>query len=596
MLLYSAMCAAFIVLSYTETKVFAFAGSNTGAFLFWQFIPMIIAVLPGLIWEGIYNEVCRLQPYRDLASSRGSTLKDSLSQIYLTSFSWFVPYHALRHPNDHRALAMICVTYLLSYGMVPAVTAAMIEVRWNSDYTESTVRPILWLLSLGLLASILAVVSAIAAFAMLHRQKSGLYSSPASLADLGSLIAQSDVLQKFQAIPSFETQEGMDKTLGALRLGLVHTGNSQRIALLDPDQAVQESPKTVWQRDADEAHPWWLRGKTYLGLNVILLIPMTVMLVIIYHQVDLSIGAQDITLINGNSFGIKVCTAILALANAALASNWHLNVALLEPYHLLAGYWPRASSPVQGTQRSNLRGSSSALRMDFAGSALFNLMQPGILTFDVWVMAVCALLTQLAVIVRPATFQNMALIIAYGLPNTETSSVAHPIYDPYHLLIPNIPAGVPPLRIILYIHEAIFTFASLIALLVVVLNKRKTFLPRKPYTLSSQILYLCHGTKLLQDLDEMSTLPKKARDARLKQDGHKYAFGWVEDEARTCSYLGIDRLESIGRRFRYPREVDDRDIQKSRLELSRDEWERRYPSNEHGRKVRRDADWPDNPL
>jgi hypothetical protein len=128
-LLHSAMCAALIVLNYTENNVFTFAVFNAGAFLFWQFISMIIAVIPGLIWEGIYFEVCRLQPYRDLASSRRSTLKDSLSQTYMTSFSWFVPYHALRHWNDHKAPAMICITYLLSYGVVPAITAAMIEVR-----------------------------------------------------------------------------------------------------------------------------------------------------------------------------------------------------------------------------------------------------------------------------------------------------------------------------------------------------------------------------------------------------------------------------------------------------------------------------------
>lgn len=195
------MCATFIVLSYTETRAFTFGASNAGAFLFWQFIPMIVAVIPGLIWEGIYNEACRLQPYLDLAKPGGSTLKDSLSQTYLTSFSWFVPYHALRHPNDHKALAMICTTYLLSYGVVPTITAAMIEVRWNHGYTESTVRPIMWLISLGFLASILAVASAIAAFVMLRRQKSGLHSNPASLAGLGCLISQSKDPPEFQVNP-----------------------------------------------------------------------------------------------------------------------------------------------------------------------------------------------------------------------------------------------------------------------------------------------------------------------------------------------------------------------------------------------------------
>jgi hypothetical protein len=588
-LLHSAMCAALIVLDYTENHVFTFAASNVGAFLFWQFIPMIVAVIPGLVWEAIYYEVCRLQPYRDLASSQGSTLKDSLSQTYMTSFSWFVPYHALRHPNDHRALAMICTTYLLSYGIVPAVTAAMIEVRWNSDYAESTVRPIVWLTSLGLLASIFAVASAIAAFVMVRRQESGLYSNPASLADLGSLIAQSNILQKFQAISSFETQEGIDKALGALQLGLLHTENSQRITLLDPGQAVQESTKTVWQRDLKEAHPWSLWGRTYVGLNIILLVSVIVMFVVLFQHAYASITERNITLMNGNAPAIKVCSAILALANAAVYSNWHLNVALLRPYHLLAECLPGTSSPVQGTQHSKLRGSSRALRMDFTGSALFNLTRPGSLTFDVWVMAVCALLTQLGVIIRPGTFQNLSLIYAYGLQN---SGVGYRSYAASDL---NISAGVPPLRIILYFHEGIYMFFALMALLVVMMHKRKPFLPRKPYTLSSHILYLCHGTELLKDLDGMSMLPKKARDARLKRNGHRYAFGWVEDEAKTGSYIGINRLESIGRQFQYP-EADDRHIRQSRLEVSRDEYERRYPGNACGGKVRRDTEWPDNPL
>jgi hypothetical protein len=189
----------------------------------------------------------------------------------------------------------------------------------------------------------LAAASAIAAFVVVHRQKSGLYSSPASLADLGSLIAQSNVLQKFQALSSFKTQEGIEKALGALQLGFLHTGTSQRITLLDPGQAVQESTKTVWQRDLKEAHPWSLWGRTYVGLNIILLVPFIVMFVVLYQQAYISITERDITLMNGNAPAIKVCSAILALANAAVYSNWNLNVAILQPYHLVAECLPGKS-------------------------------------------------------------------------------------------------------------------------------------------------------------------------------------------------------------------------------------------------------------
>lgn len=104
-----------------------------------------------------------------------------------------------------------------------------------------------------------------------------------------------------------------------------------------------------------------------------------------------------------DALAIRICTAILALANAAVYSNRYLNVALLQPYHLLAQYYPDATTPLEGKTPSKF-GSASALRMVFAGSALFNLMRPGALKFNVWLMAVCALSTQLLVVLRPATF------------------------------------------------------------------------------------------------------------------------------------------------------------------------------------------------
>jgi hypothetical protein len=66
-----------IVLNYTRSNVFTFADSNAGTFLFWQSIPTILAVLPCLLRKIIYLEVAQLQPYRNIAGSKGSTLTES---------------------------------------------------------------------------------------------------------------------------------------------------------------------------------------------------------------------------------------------------------------------------------------------------------------------------------------------------------------------------------------------------------------------------------------------------------------------------------------------------------------------------------------
>lgn len=570
--MHSAMCAVLIVLQYMETTVLTFKSSNAGAFFFWQFSPIILVVVPGLIWEVIYIEICRLQPYRDLARPQGSTLMNSLSQTYLTSFSWFVPYHAQKHPNKHTGVAMISIAYLLSYGVLPTVSVAMIKIHWDESVTESTAQPLVYLTGLALLVSISTVSFAVAARVILHRQKFGLYHNPASLARLGTLVAESNLLQRFQSLRSLETQKGIDKILGDLQLGLEHTDTSYQITLLDSSQTVPQIPEEKWRRDSNEAHSWWLRGWTYIGLNALTIAPLVILYLVIYKQAYTAVSNYDPLELNGNTFAFKICTAIVALVNAAFYANWHLNIAILQPYHKLAG-----------CVQEKLQGSSSALQMDFTGSAISNLMRPG-KSFDIWLMAVCALLTQLLVIIQPAFLQNVAFIMALMAQNS-----SNPILSAFFKRI-NIPAGVAPLSIISYIFYGIYLIFALSGLLLILTRKRKPFLPRKPYTLSPQILYLCHGTELLEDLKETRTLLKKARNTRLKQNGHKYALGWLEDEAKTCSYVGIDRLENVGRRFRYPK-ADPNEVARERL--NRETYERVRPGSDED-KTLRDAGWPDN--
>lgn len=565
------MCAILIILKYKNSTVFTFQAANSGALLFWQFVPIILAVAPGLVWEVIYIEVCRLQPYRDLASPQGSTLRNSLSQTYLTSFSWFVPYHALNYPNKHTGVASISIAYLLSCGVLPTLTGAMIKLHWDKDVIEGNAQPLIYLIFLGLLVSLSIVAFAVAAFISLRKQKSGLYTNPTSLAGLGTMISESNLLPKFQSLRSFETQEGIDKALGDLQLRLEYVGGSYQITLLDPNQNVLKVPEQKWLRDSVEAHPWWLRGWTYIGLNILTLVPSIALYATTYQQAYNAVVDQDPLEINGSAFAVKICTTIITLINAALYANWHLYVAILQPFHKLAECFHK-----------KVKGSSIALRMDFTGSAIFNLLRPQ-QYFEVWLMAVCALLTELAIIIQPAVYQNLAFIAVLSLKGTGIPALR--IFDEM-----NVPAGVRPLRIIFYVFAGIYGIFALFGLVLVLSKKRKPFLPRKPYTLSSQILYLCHGTEFLSDLKGMQSWSKKARDARLKQNGHKYGLGWIEDESKCSSYLGIDRVENISQRFRYPK-ADP--AEGTREHLTQGMFERLHPNYDEY-KTRRDAGWPEN--
>ena len=178
--------------------------------------------------------------------------------------------------------------------------------------------------------------------------------------------------------------------------------------------------------------------------------------------------------------------------------------------------------------------------MDFIDSAISNLAPKH--AFDVWCMAMFAFLTQLSVILGPALYQSRAFILA-GVPS-ETD-----------MMVPDVvvPNGVRLMTYICYGFVGTSTFFSFWGLILVMGQKRKPFMPRKPYTLSSVILYLCHSNELLGDLKGLSILSKKARDGRLTRNNHKYGFGWILDEAKEYSYVGIDRFEKVDAVFQYPK-------------------------------------------
>jgi hypothetical protein len=467
--------------------------------------------------------MCQMQPYQDLASPQGSTLKDSLSQNYVTSFSWFVPYQAMRHPKRHTALAMMSITYLLSYGVLPTATTAMLKIHWDDENspTKGTAQPLVYIIVLALVVSVLASAFAVAAFIMLHRRKSGVYGDPASIAGLGALVAESNLLVKFRSLWSMQKQEGIDKALGDYQLCLENSSghhDSYQISLLDPAQIVPKPPEMSIMRDVNEvrqpnetrdvngAHPWWLRGRTYLGLTVLIFVPEAVIIL----TTD-----QNST---SNAFYIKICYAIITMIGSALAANWHIHVAILQPFHDLAD-----------------QGSSNALKLDFIGSAISNLVPKH--SFSVWWMAMCAFLTQLGVITFPALYQNRAFTTAV-------------ITSDIDVVVPN---GVRLLTHIAYGFAGTNSFFGLIGLIIIMTSKRKPFMPRKPHTLSSVILYLCHSNELLEDLKGMSMLSKKARDRRLTRNNQRYGFGWILDEAKEYSHVGIDRFEKIDAVFKYPK-------------------------------------------
>lgn len=84
---------------------------------------------------------------------------------------------------------------------------------------------------------------------------------------------------------------------------------------------------------------------------------------------------------------------------------------------------------------------------------------------------------------------------------------------------------------------------GVLGIVLMLTKRRKPFMPRKPWTLSSTILYLCHSDVLLDDVKGKATMDKKERDRCLRANWVSYKFGWFEIDSKEEGKLGAVGVE-----------------------------------------------------
>ena len=486
----------------------------------WLYLPPSIGLVPAFSWEMIYFSMSRMQPFRDLAKPQGSLLKDSLSQNYSTSISWFVPFRAARHPNGHHGLALASISFLLSYATLPAATAGSIKITFDEVESAYHVEPVLWLVIVVLAASTITSLCGISAFLILSNQKTGLHTDPGGIEGIGCLVADGSLISKFRVCPSFATQADIDASIGLYRIYLDNSQryNSTTITLIDDHQHVSPPVLEPFQRSFTESHSWWLRIRVMLGITVALLVPNA----IIVFPSSRSLSTIPWT---------KVLMCILSSISAACATNWQFNVALLEPYYRLCR-----------SRRGIITGSNDALNLEYSVSAAYSLLQASFgptRSISVWIMSLEAVLAQVCILFTPVLPQ----MIGHGA-----------ISD---LLFPGL---IAPQSLSLFIPfwfmVGVYLFALLLVLastIIVFLHKHKLFLPRKPYTLSSTLSYICHSKELLDNLKGMAQLSKAERAQQMQLSHGKFGLGWVTSDNQLHSRIAIDSTSKITNRFTYPK-------------------------------------------
>ncbi|KAJ3463061.1 hypothetical protein MRS44_007847 [Fusarium solani] len=191
--------------NFGKTPIIKFKSPNDlDAWLYFavKFLPTLCAVAYGVFWQFTDFEVRRLEAFYQLSKPEGALASKSINADYVTSFSFWRPFRALRLGHYAVALSSIASTFAVS--LVPTFAAASIVLR--PDRSQRMDRPDepkeifvheIWS---RLLTGTLAVNAALGCglLFVLQSRRSGLLSDVRGIAGLAGMAVVSHILMDFK--------------------------------------------------------------------------------------------------------------------------------------------------------------------------------------------------------------------------------------------------------------------------------------------------------------------------------------------------------------------------------------------------------------
>lgn len=498
---------------------FIFSEFAGGHYFLWEFLPIMITISTSLLWEIVDVKVRQLEPYYQLTRRGGAKLQDSLSMNYITTFQFVAPFQAFR--NGHWAVCLSSTINLLALGPLPTLTKTIWKVSWSTELDHAVVTiKAPYLRVMQALLVILILLGLILQFIL--RRKSGLLVDPRGIGGTASLISGSNIPRLFQHLLPYDKQKTIDTTLANARFQLCYQGSEgsdkrtqgKYLIVAELPLSMQVEPSSApFKQSRVEAHPIWLWGRSLLGIELLLVGPYVVV----------QLAMNSVTNINP-----VVVMGLYTFSTTVVSAMWQIcqrEVSILEPYYRLSDHDSLDSRRAK------------ALYFDYVSAPPIAVMIYALSHRSgmVGLISLCSFASQLSTIVFPAIFAlRYEQVRATG--NYFDTTVIPPTWSSAFTIISIIGGGL-----------SLVNFIGFCAL--VRRRRRRPFLPRKPTTLSSTILYLCNSTRLLDDFAGTSMLAKKTREAEVQAKGGEYLFGWF-DVGGGVPKLGIER-KPIRNRYVY---------------------------------------------
>lgn len=491
-----------------------------------KFLPMMVAVSYGVLWQITNFEVMRLEAFYQMSKEGGALAAESINVDYLTQFNLFRPFRALH--CKHYAVAVSSVASLLANTLVPTLSAASIilspdrETRLKFPNTEKSILiHHVWCRLLTTLFCVIAFLGCIL-FYQLQTRRSGLLADVKGIAGLASMATVSHILMDFKDM-DVATHQDIHHRLKDHRYVL-------RNSSLAPDDlnppSKQERDKYTKNHLSANPQPLMLRSAGALPFVGAVALFTALLPVVLFTPAT--------ALTDRAPWLMTAIAVIIKLSWGALETD----VRLMEPYYILS----RRHAPPK------------TLTLDYTAMPFGWVAIRGLLNGH-WLVFFVGFGTVLAEILT---------VLVTSLATVEGTVFAALLKDPHSHQhdggaddsaglggggkrdhVPMINSGqetVPSFWLSLAVALLILVYMGVVAAVVYV-KRRQVFLPRQPNTIASVLAYI-HQSKMLYGFVGTAKLGRAEMLKKLEGMGKTYGLGWFQGRDGQ-SHCGVDEEELL---------------------------------------------------
>jgi hypothetical protein len=479
-----------------------------------KFVPTLVAVLYGVLWQVVDFEVKRLEAYYQLSKKEGALAAESINVDYVTSFNFLRPFHALK--MKHYAVTISSCATLLAVSLVPTFSAASILLspdRPNRLKDPNGEKQIMihttWSRFLTATLCVCAVFCCMLLY-LLESRKSGLLADVRGIAGLASLANKSHILVDFQ---DMDTVKHTD-----LHHKLKHHRYVLRSSSLAPDDEnpVSTAEKRKFQKHylSENPHPLMLRA---VGI-----IPFIIGIVLFSGFIPAFLFTPATIVTDRAPWIVTALAVCIKLSWGSLETD----VRMMEPFYVLS----RRHAP------------SKTLTLDYTALPF------GYLPFRAFLNGHILM----AMVGFGSVIAEVLTILLTSLATVEGRDFIGQEVDPSSNRQSQNPEGLEqinsgqetPLSFWISLGLALFIllYMAVVATIVFV-RRRHPFLPRQPNTIASILAYI-HQSKMLYSFVNTEKLTNREMVEKLHEIGKTYGLGWFEGRDGQ-THCGVDQEELI---------------------------------------------------